>query len=286
MNNFYWQIYQSIEDEVISISKVVAFCDTNINTCSILFGSLILRCSIEIESIAKEIYQTNSGNLDIPNNKKDLYFDTDCLKRIEEIWGTNKKVLEITVANTSFTEQYRLIKPLHKSSKRGSSGSKWKIAYQNIKHDRKNSLAYSSLVNLLHALGALYILNLYYLDDTIIFDLEEYKSKVFTFYIFDLTNKKMVQQKYICTQENRVEIEKAILIKIWKDSAFIPNKENNKGMPNKIANILTTTGILEMETLEDYNGRISLSMNHLEKIHKINRNELNVEFENNNIDTN
>ena len=52
--------------------------------------------------------------------------------------------------------------PLHKAYKRGTSSSKWQIAYQAVKHDRVNNQKSGNIGNLLLALGALYILNIYY----------------------------------------------------------------------------------------------------------------------------
>lgn len=63
----------------------------------------------------------------------------------------------------------KILTPLHKSWKRGSSGSDWKKAYQAVKHDRVNSLQKGNIKNLIRALAALYILNLYYKSE--IFDL-------------------------------------------------------------------------------------------------------------------
>ncbi|MBM6733527.1 hypothetical protein H6G85_11845 [Megasphaera stantonii] len=72
----------------------------------------------------------------------------------------------VSAINFYFTdEKNKTLTPLHKAYKRGTSGSKWKQAYQAVKHDRRNSLKKANIKNLLHALGALYILNLYYRDE-------------------------------------------------------------------------------------------------------------------------
>jgi len=79
--------------------------------------------------------------------------------------------------------------PLRKSNKRGTSGSKWKRAYQALKHDRYGSLKQGTIENLLNALGALYILNIYYADDNFTVGIigygnlnfkSQYESMVFT----------------------------------------------------------------------------------------------------------
>lgn len=132
-------------------------------------AELIIRCAVEIESISKELYSLLGGNMsptDTNGNKRDLYFDTDCLDLLENNWHICKKEVTVSARSLYFIEdKHRIITPLHKANKRGTSGSKWKQAYQSIKHDRRNSLKKATIENLLYALGSLYILNLYYLDD-------------------------------------------------------------------------------------------------------------------------
>jgi hypothetical protein len=132
-------------------------------------AELIIRCAVEIESISKELYSLLGGNMsptDTNGNKRDLYFDTDCLDLLENNWHICKKEVTVSARSLYFIEdKHRIITPLHRANKRGTSGSKWKQAYQSIKHDRRNSLKKATIENLLYALGSLYILNLYYLDD-------------------------------------------------------------------------------------------------------------------------
>lgn len=54
--------------------------------------------------------------------------------------------------------------PLHKAFKRGSSASDWEKAYQAVKHDRSGSLSQGNIKHFIRALGALFLLNLYYQD--------------------------------------------------------------------------------------------------------------------------
>ena len=167
--NLYWPVYKNLESEVLTLSKYIHFSDDQSKTYSTYIADLIVRCSIEIESISKEIYKANGGNMELMDEqgeKRDLYFDTDCLDYLNNLWQISKK--EITVSSPVFYFQdskFRILTPLHKANKRGTSGSKWKRAYQALKHDRRNSLKQASIENLLQAMGALYILNLYYKDE-------------------------------------------------------------------------------------------------------------------------
>lgn len=167
--NLYWPVYKNLEKEFLQLSDYIHFCDEQMKVYSMHIADLIVRCSIEIEALSKELYNLLGGNMapvDKQGNKRDLYFDTDCLDLLEQKWHLGKK--EITVSATTFyftEEKNKRLTPLYKANKRGTSGSKWKQAYQAVKHDRRNSLKKANIENLLHAMGALYILNLYYKDE-------------------------------------------------------------------------------------------------------------------------
>lgn len=166
--NLYWPVYQNIENEVIELSKVIHFSDDQLCVYSVRMADLIVRCVVEIEALSKELYKKLGGNMeptDINGKKRDLYFDTDCFALINQKWNLDKKVVTIISPTMYFEKNKRLI-PLHKSQKRGRSGAKWNKAYQALKHDRYSSLKkHGTIDNLLYALGALYILNIYYADD-------------------------------------------------------------------------------------------------------------------------
>lgn len=167
--NLYWPVYKNLEKEFLKLADYIHFSDDQLGTYSMFIADLIVRCSVEIEALSKELYCMLGGNMspkDSEGNSRDLYFDTDCLDLLEQKWLLSKKQIAISAINFYFTdEKNKILTPLHKSHKRGTSGSKWKQAYQAVKHDRRNSLKKASIENLLHALGALYILNLYYRDE-------------------------------------------------------------------------------------------------------------------------
>ncbi|MGY5749396.1 hypothetical protein ACXHQO_23420 [Vibrio antiquarius] len=160
MSNLYWPIYKNLEKEAVELSNWVHFDDKQLSVYSVKISELLIRCSVEIESISKDLYLENGG---AQPEEGDLYFDTDCLKFLDEKWNLSKKVVIPSSPNFHFeTENNKCLKPLHKSFKRGTSGSDWKKAYQAVKHERVKSLTKGNLGNLLRALGALFILNLYY----------------------------------------------------------------------------------------------------------------------------
>lgn len=167
--NLYWPVYKNLEKEFLKLADYIHFSDDQLGTYSMFIADLIVRCSVEIEALSKELYCMLGGNMsptDPQGNNRDLYFDTDCLALLEQKWLLSKKQIAVSAINFYFTdEKNKILTPLHKSHKRGTSGSKWKQAYQAVKHNRRNSLKKASIENLLQALGALYILNLYYRDE-------------------------------------------------------------------------------------------------------------------------
>ena len=130
-------------------------------------ADLIMRIVVEIEALSKELYKINGGPdvFDDENNPRELFFDTDCINYLNDIWGICNRDIIVSCISFNFTnEKNRILKPLKKANKRGSSSAKWNKAYQAVKHDRRNNLSKGNIENLICGLGALYILNIYYRD--------------------------------------------------------------------------------------------------------------------------
>jgi len=160
INNFYWPIYKSLERELIELSNLIHIDDRQLEIYSIKIAELLLRTCVEIESISKALYFENGGVKDDDNN---LFFDTDCLNLLETLWQLSKKQIQISSINFYFTKLENIsLTPLKKANKRGASSSDWQKAYQAVKHNRVTSLSKANLKHLIRAMGALYILNLYY----------------------------------------------------------------------------------------------------------------------------
>jgi hypothetical protein len=168
-DNLYWAVYKNLEKELLELSYQIHIDDKQLDVYSVKIAELLLRCSVEIESIAKDLYEQEGGNMNpIGDDKKprDLYFDTDCMNLIEEKWALSKK--KVFVVGTSFyvqDDKNKTLSPLHKANKRGTSGSKWKQAYMAVKHERSKRLSEGNIGNLINAMAALFLLNVYYRDE-------------------------------------------------------------------------------------------------------------------------
>ena len=178
--NRYWPIYKNLEEETLQLSKYIQFTDNQLGVYSTHIADLLAICAMEIESLSKELYWENGGEKVYGKNGKerDLFFDVDCVEFLNGLWGICEK--ELLVSSTKFyfeKPENRKICPLHNANKRGKT--KWNKAYQAVKHDRKNSLNQGTIENLISAMGALFILNLYYMDDKIELGTTHTPSKAF-----------------------------------------------------------------------------------------------------------
>ncbi|WGE62734.1 hypothetical protein NYR75_08165 [Actinobacillus equuli subsp. haemolyticus] len=161
-HNLYWSVYQNLEKELIELSNHIHIDDKQLNIYSMKIAELLIRTVVEVESLAKELYLNNSGH---KPDDKELYFDTDCLALLKEKWKLDLKKVQVVSSNFYFDkDENRILTPLRKAHKRGDKSERWLRAYQAIKHNRRISLEKASLQNLIQAMAALYILNIYYKD--------------------------------------------------------------------------------------------------------------------------
>lgn len=165
--NMFWTIYKNLEKELLALANDIHFCDTQDSVYSVHISDLLIRTSVEIEAISKELYKTAGGNmtpLDDQGNERDLFFDSDCIQYLDLNWHITKKCVNVVAPNFYYTKKENLIlQPLKNCNKRGSG--RWKKAYQAVKHNRIESLSAGNIANLIRAMAALYILNLYYRNE-------------------------------------------------------------------------------------------------------------------------
>lgn len=178
-SDIFWQTYLKLEKELIEISNYIFFtdeivksgkngivhetCKTQLETFSPYIADLLVRCCVQIEAISKELYFDNNGAKERGDNS--LLFDEDCLKLIDKKWYTHNKIVMVVAPFFNFTKEENLIlRPLNEAHKR--KGTNWEKAYQAVKHDRYYSLYKGTIKVVIHALAALYLLNIYYRNDS------------------------------------------------------------------------------------------------------------------------
>lgn len=178
-SDIFWQTYLNLEKEVIEVSKYIFFtdevqvnrngvkgtqvCNTQLETFSPHIADLLVRCCVQIEAISKELYFDNGGTKTRGDNN--IFFDEDCLKLIDVKWETHKKIVIVVAPFFNFIKEENIIlKPLREAHKR--QGTYWERAYQAVKHDRFTSLQRGNVKALIQALASLFLLNLYYRNDS------------------------------------------------------------------------------------------------------------------------
>ncbi len=178
-SDIFWQTYLNLEKELVEVSKyifitdvktvnrngveVIENCNTQMETFSPHLADLLVRCCVQIEAVSKELYYELNG----PKQRGDntIKFDEDCLKVIDIKWHTHNKPVLIVAPFFNLTkEESRTMKPLKEAHKK--QGTYWERAYQAVKHDRYASLCCGNVKALLHAMAALYLLNLYFRKDS------------------------------------------------------------------------------------------------------------------------
>ena len=192
-SDIFWQTYLSLEKEFINVSNFIFItdeitthehgkeitqpCNSQLETFSPYIADLLIRCCVQIEAISKELYYDNGGTKQ--RGDKNLFFDEDCLKLIDIKWAIHdKRVLVIAPFFNLTKEENRILRPLKNAHKR--AGTFWEKAYQAVKHDRFASLKDGNIKALLHSMAALYLLNLYYRNDSWIIKYQELSKTDFS----------------------------------------------------------------------------------------------------------
>lgn len=177
-SEIFWQTYLNLERELLELSRYVYItdhrlintgseikeenCSSQLETFSPYIADLLIRTCIEIEALSKELYFELGGEK--MRGDHNLFFDEDCLKLIDIKCKTSKKVVIISCSSFDLTnEQNFVLRPLREAHKR--QGTDWERAYQAVKHDRYSSISKGTIKNFLHALAALYLLNVYFRND-------------------------------------------------------------------------------------------------------------------------
>lgn len=178
-SDIFWQTYLNLEKEVIEVSKYIFFTDEKIITSngtivskqddsqlevfSPYIADLLVNCCVQIEAISKELYFDNGGMKE--RGDTGILFDVDCLKLIDQKWETHNKQVLVVAPFFNFTrDENRILRPLKEAHKK--QGTYWEKAYQAVKHDRYSSLQLGNVKALIRALAALYLLNIYYRNDS------------------------------------------------------------------------------------------------------------------------
>lgn len=171
MNNeeMYFSVYNDIEREVLELTKSIHFTDDQSNVYSIKIADLIIRCSVELEAIAKSLYR-------IKNNGKQSEKMGKCFTWLDKYFKLSQK--EIIIVSPCFHFQKYKENKFCPFDYKDKSIDDYYSVYCALKHDRIKNIKKATLYTLTRVLGALYILNIYYANRKMSLGAEQYSLKI------------------------------------------------------------------------------------------------------------
>lgn len=166
---FFWPIYKQLESEFEELSLYIHIDKKQLSTYSIKIADLILRTVSECENLSKELCKKNSIKF-LDKNKKIRTFVNfhEYLERLDDKYRINKKIVtfEYKNAEENFDTGRMPFKKIEiKIGKKNKSSWSWYDAYNSIKHDRIKNYRKANLMNLIDAMAALFLLNVYYKNE-------------------------------------------------------------------------------------------------------------------------
>ena len=168
----YWSSYIALEDELINALKYVFLSDTienlknesitshnshQLSTYSPYIADLLIRICVQIEALAKELYFEDKDN-DTKLNIKNEY-DRCYLSFLDKKYEIGQKVVRIVYPFCILKEESNYkFRPLNNSHK---GKQYWQKCYQAVKHNKYYNLEKGNIKAVIHALAALFLLNIY-----------------------------------------------------------------------------------------------------------------------------
>ena len=146
--NNYWNYYLLLEKKVINLQNYITFSANNGSCYSIEIMNLIINICCEIDVIFKIILGYELDKFKTISDYKKIYNK----EGYEEIDDETLYLID--------NKDYKLIP--FENFKPDSESPVWWEAFDDLKHKRTISFNEANLKNLLNALGALYILEIYY----------------------------------------------------------------------------------------------------------------------------
>jgi len=168
--NLFWPIYQKIENEFKDLSYFISIDNNQLDVYSIKIADLILRTVSESECIAKELCKKN--NIEFKNSDgaiSDKVIFQEYIEKLDSVYNMKKKLVSFEFNNSSHDTFTEKLMPFNmqsdESDDKSESALSWYESYNNIRHDRIAHLPEANLKNLIYAMSALFLLNIYYLDE-------------------------------------------------------------------------------------------------------------------------
>ncbi len=163
----YWRYYLVLEEHFHKIEKYVEFTEDNYSTYSMEFISCLMEIGSEIDGVMKNICGFSATARKTIND-----YISDILEKYPDI--REKEVLVRNMVILPF-QGWSIEEP--------AKSLEWWQAYNNVKHGRSENYQQANLKNVIHALAALFLLEMYRIKEIANIDQEmdipEKESEIF-----------------------------------------------------------------------------------------------------------
>lgn len=171
----FFQIYQSLENELLEMTDYIHFSDKNLDVYSVKLANFILRANVECESLLKELFKTTDYYESLSEKDKKKKLDNSTFVQVNKEYNLLEKKVFIASERFFFEEKYS--EPFTPFKYNKNNRDLHKI-YNSIKHDRVNNLHKADLETAINVLAVMFILNLYFYPELVYRDQDD-RSKIF-----------------------------------------------------------------------------------------------------------
>ncbi|CCN70090.1 hypothetical protein [Vibrio nigripulchritudo] len=143
--------YQTFEQDIEVLSRYIEICEDNFRVYSVELTRLYLSICSEIDVIMKSLCQVVSPDLK-PKNMPEYVgiIKTECSQIISHVVSCNK--FDVSLEPWKLMENERV--------------PSWWQDHNKVKHDRSENYSKANLSNVINALSALYVLNIYLIHES------------------------------------------------------------------------------------------------------------------------
>lgn len=248
VKNIYLPVYEKLENELIDLSSYIHFTDDNLDVYSLKIADLIIRCSIEIESLIHSLFYREEG--------KNLEYIGEELQFLNKKYDLENKIVKVYSGNFNFSKKEVIcFKPFDYKYK---SEEDYYSTYNALKHNRGKNISKAKLYTLIRVYGALFILNMYYnlpsfslgkSASIFRFDTKQY-SKIFNFYVCEYEDKLMFENEDIPIQNQECLMK---VIKEEGEYALDVDVTYKTGETDKFA-IVNTSSVFQTKAKDYYDN--------------------------------
>ncbi|KSU17648.1 hypothetical protein [Lactococcus lactis] len=171
----FFQIYQSLEKELLGMTDYIHFSENNLDVYSVKLANFILRANVESESLLKELFKRTEHYKGLTKKEKNLELENNTYTEVNEVYKLDKKTIYIASEIFYFQDKYSEPFIPFKYKKNGKDSHK---IYNSIKHDKVNNLKKADLETAINMLGTLFVLNLCFYPE-LAYKEDNERSKIF-----------------------------------------------------------------------------------------------------------